>query len=79
MSPEVPTLWKLMRLFNFSASFWVGNKSLPQAKEFEYLGVLFKSDGEMERIGTVSAALQKLYQSVLVKRKLSLKAKFLIY
>jgi len=28
---------------------WVGNEILPQAEEFKYLGVLFTSEGLMER------------------------------
>ena len=43
----------------------VGNESLPQVKEFKYLGVLFASEGTMEReigrrIGAAGAVLHSL-------------------
>ena len=46
----------------------VGEELLPQAKEFKYLGVLFTSEGKMERemdrrIGAASADLRALCQS----------------
>ncbi|KAK0147518.1 hypothetical protein N1851_012990 [Merluccius polli] len=55
-----------------------------QAKEFKYLGVLFTSEGKIERemerwIGAVSAVMQALYWTAVVKRELSQKAKLLIY
>ncbi|KAL3043760.1 hypothetical protein OYC64_003589 [Pagothenia borchgrevinki] len=58
----------------------VGNESLPQVKEFKYLGVLFSSEGTMERemgrrIGAAGAVLQSLYRTVVTKRELSQKAK----
>ena len=45
----------------------VGNESLPQVKEFKYLGVLFSSEGTMERemgrrVGAAGAVLQSLYR-----------------
>ncbi|KAK5909389.1 hypothetical protein CesoFtcFv8_003322 [Champsocephalus esox] len=60
----------------------VGNESLHQVKEFKYLGVLFSSEGSMERemgrrIG--GAVLQSLYRTVVTKRELSQKAKLSVY
>ena len=62
----------------------VGNESLPQVKEFKYLGVLFASEGTMEReigrrIGAAGAVLRSLYRTVVTKRELSRKAKLSIY
>jgi len=56
-------------------SLRVGNELLPQAKEFKYLGVLFTSEGKMERemdrrIGAASTVMRALYWSVVVKREL---------
>ncbi|XP_055016887.1 AP-5 complex subunit sigma-1 isoform X2 [Boleophthalmus pectinirostris] len=61
----------------------VGGESLPQVEEFKYLGVLFTSEGRMEReidrwIGAASAVMWSLYRTV-VKRELSRKAKLSIY
>ena len=49
---------------------------LPQAKEFKYLGVLFTSEGKMERemdrrIGAASAVMRAPYRYVVVKKELS--------
>ena len=65
-------------------SLRVGSELLPQAKEFKYLGVLFTSEGKMERemdrrIGAASAVMRALYRSVVVKKELSRKAKLSIY
>ncbi|XP_075957732.1 E3 ubiquitin-protein ligase CBL-B-B isoform X1 [Anarhichas minor] len=65
-------------------SLQVGTECLPQAKEFKYLGVLFTSEGKMEReidrrIGAAAAVKQALHRTVLVKRELSRKAKLSIY
>ncbi|KAI3361665.1 hypothetical protein L3Q82_002028 [Scortum barcoo] len=62
----------------------VGEEFLPQVEEFKYLGVLFTSEGKMERemdkwIGAASAVLRTLVCSVVVKRELSQKAKLSIY
>ncbi len=62
----------------------VGNESLPQVKELKYLGVLFMSEGTMEReigqrIGAVGVVLHSLYSTVVTKRELSWKAKLSIY
>ena len=62
----------------------VGNESLPQVKEFKYLGVLFASEGTMEReigrrIGAAGAVLHSIYRTVVTKRELSQKAKLSIY
>ncbi len=61
-----------------------GEELLPQIEEFKYLRVLFTSEGKMEReidrlIGAVSAVMQMLNRSVVVKRELSWKAKLSIY
>ena len=62
----------------------VGNKALPQVKEFKYLGVLFTSEGRAEkeisrRIGAAGAVLQSLYRTVVTKRELSRKAKLSVF
>ncbi|KAK0152442.1 putative uncharacterized transposon-derived protein F52C9.6 [Merluccius polli] len=62
----------------------VGDEILPQVEEFKYLGVLFTSEGRMEReidrrIGVASAVMRTLHGSVAVKRELSQKAKLSIY
>ena len=46
---------------------------LPQVEEFKYLGVLFTSEGRMDReidrrIGAASAVMRTLHRSVVVKR-----------
>ncbi|MDG2633017.1 hypothetical protein P7M35_24665, partial [Vibrio parahaemolyticus] len=62
----------------------VGGEVLPQVEEFKYLGILFMSEGRMEReidrrIGAASAVMQALNRSVVVKRELSQKVKLSIY
>ncbi|KAK0152855.1 LINE-1 reverse transcriptase [Merluccius polli] len=62
----------------------VGDEILPQVEEFKYLGVLFTSDGRMEReidrwFGAASAVMRTLHGSVVVKRELSRNAKLSIY
>ncbi|KAK3526897.1 hypothetical protein QTP86_003592 [Hemibagrus guttatus] len=62
----------------------VGGEFLPQVEEFNYLGVLFTSEGRMDReidrwIGAVAAVMRSMYQSVVVKNELSQKAKLSIY
>ena len=62
----------------------VGKEILPEVEEFKYLGVLFTSEGRMEReidgrIGAASAVLRALRRSVVVKKELSQKAKLCIY
>jgi len=62
----------------------VGEEILSQAEEFKYLGVLFTSEGRMEReidrrIGAASAVMRALHRSVVVKKELSRKAKLSIY
>ncbi|KAK0140998.1 Receptor expression-enhancing protein 6 [Merluccius polli] len=64
-------------------SLRVGSVLLPQVKEFKYFGILFMSEGKMERemnrrIGAASAVMRALYQTVVVKRELSRKAKLSI-
>ncbi len=62
----------------------VGGEFLPQVEAFKYLGVLFTSEGRMEReidrrIGAAAAAMRSMYRSVVVKNELSQKAKLLMY
>ncbi|XP_051789808.1 uncharacterized protein LOC127529636 [Erpetoichthys calabaricus] len=62
----------------------VGGEILPQVEEFKYLGVLFTSEGRMEReidrrISAASAVMRALHRSVVVKKELSRKAKLSIY
>ncbi|KAI3366592.1 hypothetical protein L3Q82_009277 [Scortum barcoo] len=57
----------------------VGGEVLPQVEEFKYLGVLFTSEGKMEReidrrIGAASAVMRSVYRTVnVVKKELSRK------
>ncbi|KAI3370473.1 hypothetical protein L3Q82_025235 [Scortum barcoo] len=60
----------------------VGGEVLPQVEEFKYLGVLFTSEGKMEReidrrIGAASAVMRSVYRTVVVKKELSRKAEAL--
>ncbi|KAK3548517.1 hypothetical protein QTP70_013366 [Hemibagrus guttatus] len=62
----------------------VGGEVLPQAEDFKYLGVLFTSEGRMDReidrrIGAAAAVMRSMYRSVVMKKELSWKAKLLIY
>ncbi|KAK3543704.1 hypothetical protein QTP70_027204 [Hemibagrus guttatus] len=62
----------------------VGGELLPQVEEFKYLGVLFTSEGRMDReidrrIGAAAAVMRSMYRSVVVKKELSRKAKLSIY
>ena len=64
----------------------VGNETLPQVKEFKYLGVLFTSErkGKTEkeisrRIGAAGAVLQSLNRTVVKKKELSRKAKLSVF
>ncbi|KAK3528563.1 hypothetical protein QTP70_002803 [Hemibagrus guttatus] len=62
----------------------VGGEVLPQVEEFKYLGVLFTSEGRMDReidrrIGAAAAVMRSMYRSVVVKKELSWKAKLSIY
>ncbi|KAK3569468.1 hypothetical protein QTP86_031437, partial [Hemibagrus guttatus] len=62
----------------------VGGEVLPQVEEFMYLGVLFTSEGRMDReidrrIGAAAAVMRSMYRSVVVKKELSRKAKLSIY
>ncbi|KAK3542721.1 hypothetical protein QTP70_000102 [Hemibagrus guttatus] len=62
----------------------VGGEVLPQVEEFKYLGVLFMSEGRMDReidrwIGAAAAVMRSMYWSVVVKKELSRKAKLSIY
>ncbi|KAI3365731.1 hypothetical protein L3Q82_000696 [Scortum barcoo] len=56
----------------------VGGEVLPQVEEFKYLGVLFTSEGKIEReidrrIGAASAVMRSVYRTVVVKKELSRK------
>ncbi|KAK3516631.1 hypothetical protein QTP70_022033 [Hemibagrus guttatus] len=62
----------------------VGWEVLPQVEAFKYLGVLFTSEGRMDReidrrIGAAAAVMRSMYRSVVVKKELSRKAKLSIY
>ncbi|KAK3564249.1 hypothetical protein QTP86_012027 [Hemibagrus guttatus] len=62
----------------------VGGEFLPQVEEFKYLGVMFTSEGRMDReidrrIGAAAALMRSMYLSVVLKKELSQKAKLLIY
>ncbi|KAK3521856.1 hypothetical protein QTP70_018587 [Hemibagrus guttatus] len=62
----------------------VGGEVLPQVEEFKYLGVLFTSEGRMDReidrrIGAAAAVMRSMYRSVVVKKELTRKAKLSIY
>ncbi|XP_061894160.1 solute carrier family 25 member 55a isoform X1 [Entelurus aequoreus] len=62
----------------------VAEETLPQVEEFKYLGVLFTSEGRVDReidrrIGAASSVMRTLYRSVVVKKELSRKAKLSIY
>ncbi len=62
----------------------VGSELLPQMTEFKYLEILFMSDSKMKceinrRNIAASAAIRVLYQTIVVKRELSRKAKLSIY
>ncbi|KAK3542618.1 hypothetical protein QTP86_031319, partial [Hemibagrus guttatus] len=62
----------------------IGGEVLPQVEEFKYLGVLFTSEGRMDReidrrIGAAAAIMRSMYRSVVVKKELSRKAKLSIY
>ncbi|MDG2595023.1 reverse transcriptase domain-containing protein, partial [Vibrio parahaemolyticus] len=61
----------------------VGEEVLPQVEEFKYLGILFTSEGRMERemdrrVGVASAVMRALRRSVMVKTELGRKAKLSI-
>ncbi|KAK3535605.1 hypothetical protein QTP70_017246, partial [Hemibagrus guttatus] len=62
----------------------VGGEVLPQVEQFKYLGVLFTSEGRMDReidrwISAAAAVMRSMYRSVVVKKELSRKAKLSIY
>ncbi|KAK3515257.1 hypothetical protein QTP70_013021, partial [Hemibagrus guttatus] len=62
----------------------VGGEVLPQVEDFKYLGVLFTSEGRMDReidrrISAAAAVMRSMYWSVVVKKELSRKAKLSIY
>ncbi|KAK3506410.1 hypothetical protein QTP70_009330 [Hemibagrus guttatus] len=62
----------------------VGGEVLPQVEEFKYLGVLFTSEGRMDReidrwIGAAAAVMRSMYRSIVMKKELSRKAKLSIY
>ena len=51
-----------------------------QVEKFKYLGVAFTSDKELDtRIGKAGAVMRAFHYSVVVKRKLSKKAKLSIF
>ncbi|KAK3519394.1 hypothetical protein QTP70_027533 [Hemibagrus guttatus] len=74
----------LAREKKVACTLQVGGEVLPQVEEFKYLGVLFTSEGRMDReidrrIGAAAAVMRSMYRSVVVKKELSRKAKLLIY
>ncbi|KAI3364315.1 hypothetical protein L3Q82_011116 [Scortum barcoo] len=78
-------LWGVLHA-RWHALSWVGGEVLPQVEEFKYLGVLFTSEGKMEReidrrIGAASAVMRSVYadRTVVVKKELSRKVKLSIY
>lgn len=59
--------------------FGLGGESVPQVKEFKYLGFLFMNEGRMEheinrQICAGAAVMWSMYQSDMVKKELSWKA-----
>lgn len=57
----------------------IGSETLPEAKDFRYIRVLFRSDGKIKcvmdkQLGVMLAVMQALYQTVVVKRELRQKA-----
>ncbi|KAK3534690.1 hypothetical protein QTP86_020345 [Hemibagrus guttatus] len=69
---------------NVACTLQVRGEFLPQVEEFKYLGVLFTSEGRMDReidrrIGAAAAVMWSMYWSVVVKKELSQKAKLSIY
>ncbi|KAK3555889.1 hypothetical protein QTP86_029801, partial [Hemibagrus guttatus] len=62
----------------------VGGEVLPQVEQFKYFGVLFTSEGRMDReidrrIGAAAAVMWSMYRSVVVKKELTRKVKLSIY
>ncbi|KAI3376292.1 hypothetical protein L3Q82_016423 [Scortum barcoo] len=83
LSPPNPEAMVLDRK-RVACPLQVGGEVLPQVEEFKYLGVLFTSEGKMEReidrrIGAASAVMRSVYRTVVVKKELSRKAKLSIY
>lgn len=72
LSLQVSVWWDhLCELFPFLYDWF--NWFLPQVKEFQYLWILFMSDGKMEcevdkQVGAASAVTQMWYQTVVVKK-----------
>lgn len=65
-------------------SLWVGGELLPTVEEFKYLGVLFTSEGRLEQevdrwTGAAAAVMCSLYQTIVVKRELSMRVMLSIY
>ncbi|KAK3517255.1 hypothetical protein QTP70_001470 [Hemibagrus guttatus] len=74
----------VLDLKKVACALQVGGEVLPQVEEFKYLGVLFMSEGRMDReidrrIGAAAIVMRSMYQSVVVKKELSQKAKLSIY
>ena len=62
----------------------VNGATLKQVEKFKYLGVAFTSDGRQDeeldtRIGKANAVMRALHYSVVMKRKLSKKAKLSVF
>ncbi|KAK3573019.1 hypothetical protein QTP86_012244 [Hemibagrus guttatus] len=80
--------WGVLQLslkqLGWACTLQIGGEVLPQVEEFKYLGVLFTSEGRMDReidrwIGAAAAVMRSMYRSVVVKKELSRKAKLSIY
>ena len=79
----------MQRFCNFSRNpnqcvLQVNGATLKQVEKSKYLGVAFTRDGRQDkeldtRIGKTSAVMQALHYSVVMKRKLSKKAKLSIF
>ncbi|KAK3543983.1 hypothetical protein QTP70_032745, partial [Hemibagrus guttatus] len=74
----------VLDLKKVACTLQVGGEVLPQVEEFKYLGVLFTSEGRMDReidrrIGAAGSVMRSMYRSVVVKKELSWKAKLSIY
>ncbi len=74
-------LWRVLSRKRVACPLQVGGVLLPQVEEFRYLGVLFTSEGRMEREidRRIGAVMRSMYRSVVVKKELSRKAKLSIY
>ncbi|KAI3353662.1 hypothetical protein L3Q82_004907 [Scortum barcoo] len=68
-----PRKWFSMGLERVACPLRVGGEVLPQVEEFKYLGVLFTSEGKMEREIDRWIGAASVYWTVVVKKELSRK------